>query len=178
MMRCLRRSPDAPASIAHLPPYFDDPIHIEALRANLAGNSAIGFRARALLLSFHGMPQRTLNSAILIIAIARRPRGCSARRLAGRSMSRSSRGSGAQMAGAGHRPTLAAYRQASSASDRGAGFPPIASKHWKSSASAACNILGAGEPFCAARLPQRSTRSMTMLEQLVARELEGWRSAP
>jgi ferrochelatase len=44
-----------------LPPYFDDPIYIEALRANLTRQiAALDFEPDRLLLSFHGMPQRTL----------------------------------------------------------------------------------------------------------------------
>jgi len=44
-----------------LPPYFDDPLYIEALRANLSRQiAALDFEPERLLLSFHGMPQRTL----------------------------------------------------------------------------------------------------------------------
>ena len=44
-----------------LPPYYDDPLYIEALRANLTRQlSALDFEPQRLLLSFHGMPQRTL----------------------------------------------------------------------------------------------------------------------
>src|SRR5205085_11724587 len=44
-----------------LPPYFDDPLYIEALRANLSRQlAALDFEPERLLLSFHGMPRRTL----------------------------------------------------------------------------------------------------------------------
>src|SRR2546430_8806013 len=44
-----------------LPPYYDDPLYIEALRANLTRQlNALDFEPQRLLLSFHGMPQRTL----------------------------------------------------------------------------------------------------------------------
>ena len=44
-----------------LPPYFDDVLYIEALRANLTRQlEALDFEPERLLLSFHGMPQRTL----------------------------------------------------------------------------------------------------------------------
>ena len=44
-----------------LPPYYDDPLYIEALRANLARQlDALDFAPERLLLSFHGMPRRTL----------------------------------------------------------------------------------------------------------------------
>src|SRR6185295_8733244 len=43
-----------------LPPYFDDPLYIEALRANLTRQlDALDFEPQRLLLSFHGMPERT-----------------------------------------------------------------------------------------------------------------------
>ncbi len=45
-----------------LPPYYDDPLYIDALRANLARQlKALKFKPDRLLLSFHGMPQRTLD---------------------------------------------------------------------------------------------------------------------
>ena len=44
-----------------LPPYYDDPVHIDALAANLKRQLAgLGFEPDRLLLSFHGMPERTL----------------------------------------------------------------------------------------------------------------------
>ncbi|HOB14090.1 MAG TPA: ferrochelatase [Novosphingobium sp.] len=44
-----------------LPPYYDDPAHIEALRADTARQlKALDFAPEVLLLSFHGMPERTL----------------------------------------------------------------------------------------------------------------------
>ncbi len=45
-----------------LPPYHDDPAHIEALRADTARQlQALDFVPEVLLLSFHGMPERTLH---------------------------------------------------------------------------------------------------------------------
>jgi ferrochelatase len=44
-----------------LPPYHDDPAYIGALEEDLAGQlAALDFAPELLLLSFHGMPQRTL----------------------------------------------------------------------------------------------------------------------
>ena len=44
-----------------LPPYYDDPAHISALRGDITRQLAVlSFRPEVLLLSFHGMPQRTL----------------------------------------------------------------------------------------------------------------------
>jgi ferrochelatase len=48
-------------AVRTLPPYYDDPLYIDALRANLSRQlQALDFEPQRLLLSFHGMPQRTL----------------------------------------------------------------------------------------------------------------------
>ncbi|WP_374591859.1 ferrochelatase [Novosphingobium sp.] len=50
------------AAIRTLPPYYDHPLHIEALRADTARQlKALDFEPEVLLLSFHGMPERTLH---------------------------------------------------------------------------------------------------------------------
>ena len=44
-----------------LPPYYDDPVHIDALAINLRRQlTALDFEPERLLLSYHGMPARTL----------------------------------------------------------------------------------------------------------------------
>ena len=49
------------AVLRTLPPYHDDPLHIDALAADLGAQlDALDFTPEVLLLSFHGMPQRTL----------------------------------------------------------------------------------------------------------------------
>jgi ferrochelatase len=58
--RHLRRLRWQPA-VRTLPPYYDDPAYIEALRARLdEGLAALDFAPQAVLASFHGMPERTL----------------------------------------------------------------------------------------------------------------------
>ncbi len=48
-------------AIRTLPPYYDDPAHIGALKADIERQlAALAFSPEALLLSFHGMPLRTL----------------------------------------------------------------------------------------------------------------------
>jgi ferrochelatase len=50
----------AQPSIRTLPPYFEDPLYIDALTANLTRQlDALDFKPQRLLLSFHGMPERT-----------------------------------------------------------------------------------------------------------------------
>ncbi len=47
-------------AIRALPPYYDDPLYIEALKASLERQLAtLDFTPDRLLLSFHGMPERT-----------------------------------------------------------------------------------------------------------------------
>jgi protoporphyrin/coproporphyrin ferrochelatase len=47
-------------AIRALPPYFADPLHIDALRASIRRQlGALDFMPERLLLSFHGMPERT-----------------------------------------------------------------------------------------------------------------------
>ncbi|MEP2734894.1 MAG: ferrochelatase [Erythrobacter sp.] len=49
------------ASLRTLPPYYDDPHYIDALAADTKRQlAALDFVPEVLLLSFHGMPQRTL----------------------------------------------------------------------------------------------------------------------
>jgi protoporphyrin/coproporphyrin ferrochelatase len=48
-------------AIRALPPYYDDPVHIAALASDIERQiAALHFAPEVLLLSFHGMPERTL----------------------------------------------------------------------------------------------------------------------
>ena len=54
----MRRQP----ALRTLPPYYDDALHLDALKANIERQlEALDFEPQRLLLSFHGMPQRTLD---------------------------------------------------------------------------------------------------------------------
>jgi len=58
LLRAMRWQP----ALRTLPPYYDDPVHIEALRASIAeGLARLDFEPDALVVSFHGMPARTLD---------------------------------------------------------------------------------------------------------------------
>ena len=55
----------AQPALRTLPPYFADPLHINALEASIRRQLAsLDFRPERLLLSFHGMPERTRTLAI------------------------------------------------------------------------------------------------------------------
>lgn len=54
----MRHKPD----LRTLPPYYADPLYIDALAANLERQLAgLDFEPQRLLLSFHGLPQRSIN---------------------------------------------------------------------------------------------------------------------
>ena len=94
-----------------LPPYHDDPAYIGALKAERrSGARRARFRARG---ARRQLPRHAAadarRSAIPIIAIARRPRGCSPRRSAASSTSPSSRASAAPN-GWSRRPTRCSPR--------------------------------------------------------------------
>jgi ferrochelatase len=56
-LAAMRRQP----ALRTLPPYYDDALHLRALKANIERQlEALDFEPQRLLLSFHGMPQRTL----------------------------------------------------------------------------------------------------------------------
>ncbi len=57
-LRAMRWQP----ALRTLPPYYDDPVHISALAKDLGAQlDALDFVPEVLLLSFHGMPERTLH---------------------------------------------------------------------------------------------------------------------
>jgi ferrochelatase len=57
-LRAMRWQP----ALRTLPPYHDDPLYIDALAKDLARQiDALDFEPEVLLLSFHGMPERTLH---------------------------------------------------------------------------------------------------------------------
>ena len=56
-LMAMRRQP----AIRTIPPYHDDPLYIDALQHSIERQlTALDFEPQKLLLSFHGMPQRTL----------------------------------------------------------------------------------------------------------------------
>ncbi len=58
VLRAMRWQP----ALRTLPPYHDDPAYIAALAADLTAQiDALDFRPEVLVLSFHGMPERTLH---------------------------------------------------------------------------------------------------------------------
>jgi ferrochelatase len=173
----MRRQP----ALRTLPPYYDDPVHIEALRANLARQLAeLDFEPQRLLLSFHGMPQRTLELGD--------PYHCHCRktaRLLGEALGRDvdvafqSRFGRAKWLQPATDATLAAYP------GQGVQRIAIAAPGFSADCLETIEELGirgrddflaaGGTHFARLDCLNDSTEGMDMLERLVARELEGWR---
>ena len=167
-------------ALRSLPPYYDDPIHIDALRSNLARQlDALDFEPERLLLSFHGMPQRTLELGD--------PYHCHCQktaRLLGEALGRpvdvafQSRFGRAKWLEPATDATLAAYPA------QGVKHIAIAAPGFSADCLETLEELGirGRETFLAAggthfaRLDclNDSPEGMTMLERIIRRELAGW----
>lgn len=167
-------------SLRTLPPYFDNPLYIEALRANLVRQlAALDFEPQRLLLSFHGMPQRTLELGD--------PYHCHCRktaRLVSEALSRAvdvafqSRFGRAKWLEPATDATLAGYPQG------GVTRVAVAAPGFAADCLETLEELGirgqetfvknGGERFALLDCLNDSPEGVTMLQQLVTRELEGW----
>jgi ferrochelatase len=163
-----------------LPPYFDDPVYLEALRANLTRQiQALDFTPERLLLSFHGMPQRTLELGD--------PYHCHCQKTArllsdalGREVDVSfqSRFGRAKWLEPATDATLAAYPR------RGVKRLAVAAPGFSADCLETLEELGirgretflhaGGEQFALLDCFNDSPESIAMLEQLISRELAGW----
>jgi ferrochelatase len=174
----LRRQP----ALRTLPPYYEDPRYIEALRANLSQQlGALDFEPQRVLLSFHGMPQRTLELGD--------PYHCHCQktaRLLGDALGRpvdiafQSRFGRAKWLEPATDATLVAYPA------QGVQRIAIAAPGFSVDCLETLEELGirgrdaflgsGGTHFARLDCLNDSPEGMTMLELLVVRELEGWRS--
>jgi protoporphyrin/coproporphyrin ferrochelatase len=163
-----------------LPPYYDDPLYIEALRANLSRQlAALDFEPERLLLSFHGMPRRTLELGD--------PYHChclKTARLVGEALGREvdvafqSRFGRAQWLEPSTDATIAAYPK------QGIKRIAIAAPGFSADCIETLEELGirgreafrraGGERFALLGCLNDSPESVDMLERLVERELAGW----
>ncbi|MEO6581253.1 MAG: ferrochelatase [Sphingomicrobium sp.] len=166
-----------------LPPYHDDPHYIEALRASLDRQlAALDFEPQRLLLSFHGMPQRTLELGD--------PYHCHCQktaRLLGEALGRpvdiafQSRFGRAKWLQPATDATLAAYP------GQGVERVTLAAPGFSADCLETLEELGirgrdsflagGGTHFARVDCLNDSPEGMHMLKRLIARELEGWRSA-
>ena len=169
-------------AIRTLPPYYDDPLYIEAVAANLKRQlEGVDFEPERLLLSFHGMPQRTrelgdpYHDQCQITA-----------HLVGEALGQKvdvafqSRFGRAKWLEPATDATLAAYPQ------QGVKRVAIAAPGFSADCIETLEELGirggetfehaGGERFALLDCLNDSPEGIAMLEQLVSRELAGWRS--
>ena len=169
-------------AIRTLPPYYDDPLYIEALAANLSRQFAsLNFEPERLLLSFHGMPVRTLDLGD--------PYHCHCQktaRLLGQALGRDvdvafqSRFGRAKWLGPATDATLSAYPK------QGIKRVAIAAPGFSVDCIETLEELGirgrhsfkhaGGEEFALLDCLNDSPESIAMLERLIERELAGWLS--
>ena len=167
-------------SLRILPPYYEAPAYIEALATNLTRQlAALPFEPDRLLLSFHGMPQRTLELGD--------PYHCHCRktaRLVGEALGRDvdvafqSRFGRAKWLEPATDATLAAYPR------EGVRRIAVAAPGFSADCIETLEELGirgretfmhaGGEQFALFECLNDSPEGMTMLEALVRRELAGW----
>ena len=167
-------------AIRTLPPYFDDPAYIEALRANLARQlRALEFDPQRLLLSFHGMPERTraLGDPYYdqCLETARRVGQALGRDVDVAFQSRFGRAKWLEPA---TDATLAGYPS------KGVTRIAVAAPGFSADCLETLEELGirgretflaaGGQDFALLECLNDSPEGMTMLEQLIRRELAGW----
>jgi ferrochelatase len=163
-----------------LPPYYDDPLYVEALRIHIERQlRALDFEPDRLLLSFHGMPARTLELGD--------PYHCHCQktaRLLSEALEREvdvafqSKFGRAQWLEPATEATLAAYPRA------GVKRVAVAAPGFSADCVETLEELGirgrqtftrhGGERFALLDCLNDSPESIAMLERLVTRELAGW----
>jgi ferrochelatase len=176
----MRRQP----ALRSLPPYFDDDLHIEALKGSLERQlAALDFEPQRLLLSFHGCRNGRWSSAIPIIATARRRAACCPELLSIQTdiafQSRSARQGGSNRQRTRCWP---AYPR------EGVTRIAIAAPGFSADCVETAEELGirgretflssGGEAFARLECLNDSSEGMTMLDALVRRELAGWLPQP
>jgi len=172
-------------AIRTLPPYYDDPAHIEALRTDISGQLArLAFRPEVLLLSFHGMPVRTLHLGDPYHCQCRKTARLLAEALAGEwpdlriATSFQSRFGRAKWLEPATDAVLA--EQARAGTRRLAiaapGFSADCLETREELAIRGCEqfMAAGGQEFAALDCLNTGDAGMTMLEALVRRELAGW----
>ena len=170
-------------AIRTLPPYYDDEAYIEALRSNLQRQlDDLNFEPERLLLSFHGMPRRTLELGD--------PYHCHCRktaRLLGQALGREvdvafqSKFGRAEWLKPATDATLAAYPT------EGVKRIAIAAPGFSVDCIETLEELGirgrktfvdaGGEQFALLDCLNDSAEGMDMLQRIISRELAGWVSA-
>jgi ferrochelatase len=163
-----------------LPPYYADPLYIEALRANLTRQlEQLDFEPERLLLSFHGMPERTRR-----LGDPYHDHCHETARLLGQALGREvdvafqSRFGRARWLGPAADATLAAYpkdgvRRIAVAAP-GFAADCIETLEELGIRGRDTFLLAGGQRFALLDCLNDSPEGMEMLDMLIIRELEGW----
>jgi ferrochelatase len=167
-------------AVRTLPPYYDDPLYIEALRANLKRQlAALEFEPDRVLLSFHGMPKRTLKlgdpyhcHCQKTARLLREALGCQV------DIAFQSKFGRAEWLGPATDAVLAAFPR------QGVRRIAVAAPGFSADCIETLEELGirgrdtfkqaGGEHFALLECLNDSPESIAMLERLIARELAGW----
>ena len=167
-------------AVRTLPPYHDDPLYIGALKNNLSRQlAALKFKPERLLLSFHGMPERTRDLGDPYYCHCRKTA-----RLLSEAMGREvdvsfqSRFGRAKWLGPATDETLAAYGQdgVKSVAVAAPGFSADCLETLEELGIRGCETFeqAGGEKFALLDCLNDSPESIEMLERLILRELAGW----
>ena len=176
----MRRQP----ALRSLPPYYDDELHIGALKASIEHQLAqLDFEPQRLLLSFHGMPQRTLELGDPYYCHCRKTARLLSERLSlSTDIAFQSRFGRAKWLEPATDKVLAAYPK------DGMTRIAIAAPGFSADCVETVEELGirgretfmaaGGQQFARLECLNNSPEGMTMLEGLVRRELAGWTLQP
>ena len=167
-----------------LPPYYDDPLHIDALKRGLERElAALDFEPQRLLLSFHGMPERTRQLGDPYHDQCQQTARLLSERLSvPTDIAFQSRFGRAKWLGPATEKVLAAYPK------QGVTKIAIAAPGFSADCVETVEELGirgretflaaGGERFARLSCLNDSPEGMSMLEALVRRELAGWLPQP
>lgn len=170
-------------SLRTLPPYHDDPLYIDALASDIERKiGALEFEPELLLLSFHGMPQRTLERGDPYHCHCRK----TARLLGERLVRKGLRTETSFQSRFGRAKWLEPATDATLQAEAAAGTRRIAiaapgfaadcveTLEELAIAGREQFIAAGGEDYAVLACLNTSDAGMTMLEELIRRELSGW----
>ena len=167
-----------------LPPYYDDPLHIDALKRTLERQlAALDFEPQRLLLSFHGMPERTRQLGDPYHDQCRETARLLSERLSvPTDIAFQSRFGRAKWLGPATDKVLAAYPKQSvtriAIAAPGFSADCVETVEELGIRGRETFLLQGGERFARLSCLNDSPEGMTMLEALVRRELAGWLPQP
>ncbi len=170
----------AQPALRTLPPYFDDPLYIDALRANLERQiEALDFEPQRLLLSFHGVPERTIALGDPYKSHCEATARMLAQALGGDvDVAYQSRFGRAKWLGPATDATLAAYpgQDITRVAVAAPGFSVdcLETLEELGIRERSSFLAGGGDKFGLLDCLNDSPEGMDMLEALIRRELEGW----